>query len=70
MKAAKRTRTARPNKTNYMSDEGFADLTEALEDALAFECGERCDLNVTRIEAPRTAESNVTQRHLTRRRLP
>jgi hypothetical protein len=36
-----------------MSDEAFADLKEALEGALAFERGERRDLNVTRIQAPR-----------------
>lgn len=29
------------NKTNYMSDEAFADLKEALEVALAFERGRR-----------------------------
>ena len=41
------------NKTNYMSDEAFADLKDALEDALAFERGKRPDLKVTRIQAPR-----------------
>jgi hypothetical protein len=41
------------NKTNYMSDEAFADLKEAMEDALAFERGQRRDLRVTRIQAPR-----------------
>lgn len=33
-----------------MSDEAFADLKEAMEDALAFE---RRDLTVTRIQGPR-----------------
>ena len=33
-----------------MSDEAFADLKEAMEDALAFERGERRDLKVTRIQ--------------------
>ena len=47
-----RTRKAQTNKTNYMSDEAFGDLKEALEDALAFERGER-NLKVTRIQAPR-----------------
>ena len=46
----KGTRKVQTNKTNYMSDEGFADLKQALEDALAFERGERRDLNVTRIQ--------------------
>jgi hypothetical protein len=32
-----------------MSGKSFADLKEALEDALAFECGERRELTVTRI---------------------
>ena len=36
-----------------MSDEAFADLKGAMEDALAFERGERRDLKVTRIQAPR-----------------
>ena len=50
---AKGTRKIQTNKTNYMSDEAFADLKAALEGALAFERGERRDLNVTRIQAPR-----------------
>lgn len=53
MKAAKRARKVQTNKTNYMSDEAFADLKEAMEGALAFERGERSDLKVTRIQAPR-----------------
>ena len=52
MKAA-RTRKVQTNKTNYMSDEAFADLKEAMEGALAFERSERRDLKVTRIQAPR-----------------
>jgi len=52
MKAA-RTRKAQTNKSNYMSDEAFADLKEAMVGALAFERGERRDLKVTRIQAPR-----------------
>jgi hypothetical protein len=36
-----------------MSDEAFAHLREALEDALAFERGVRRDFHVTRIQAPR-----------------
>lgn len=35
-----------------MSDEAFADLKEAMEDALAFERGKRRNLKVTRIQAP------------------
>ena len=52
MKTA-RTRKVQTNKTNYMSDEAFADLKEALEDALASERSKRRDLKVTRIQAPR-----------------
>jgi putative transcriptional regulator len=48
-----RARAVQTNKTNYMSDEAFGDLKEALEGALAFERGERRDLKVTRIQAPR-----------------
>ena len=52
MKTGK-TRQAQTTKTNYMSDAAFADLKDAMEDALAFERGKRHDLKVTRIQAPR-----------------
>src|SRR5689334_19260434 len=52
MKTAK-TRKVQTNKTNYMSNEAFADLKEAMEDALAFERGKQRDLKVTRIQVPR-----------------
>ena len=52
MKAAK-TRKAQTNKANYMSDDAFADLKEAMEGALVFERGQRRDLKATRIQAPR-----------------
>jgi len=48
-----KTRKVQTNKTNYMSDEAFADLRNAMEDALAFERGKGRDLKVTRIQAPR-----------------
>jgi hypothetical protein len=35
-----------------LSDEAFADLKEAMEEALAFERGKRLDLKVTRIQGP------------------
>lgn len=47
------TRKVQTKKTDYMSDEAFADLKEAIEDALAFERGQRRKLKVTRIQAPR-----------------
>lgn len=50
---ATRTRKAQTNKTNYMSDGAFGDLKEAMEGALAYERGDRRDLKVTRIQAPR-----------------
>jgi putative transcriptional regulator len=53
MKAAKKARKVQTNKTNYMSDEAFADIKAAMEDALAFERGERRNLKITRIRAPR-----------------
>ena len=49
----RKTRKVQINKTNYMSDEAFADLKDAMEDALAFEHGKRRNLKVTRIQAPR-----------------
>jgi len=59
-KTAKRTRRVPTNKANYMSDEAFADLNEALGGALAFERGERQNLHLTRIAAP--ASQVVTAR--------
>ena len=47
-----RTRKVQTNKTNYMSNEAFAELREAMEDALAFERGKRRGLKVTRIKSP------------------
>ncbi len=52
MKAATRSNKTRTNITDYMSDDAFADIKEAIEDALAFERGERSNLHVTRIQAP------------------
>ena len=43
-----------------MSDEAFADLKEAMEDALAFERGKRRDLKVTRIQSPRSPRDPIT----------
>ena len=50
---ATRTRKVQTNNANYMSDEAFGDLKEALEGALSFERGERRDLTVTRLQVPR-----------------
>ena len=41
-------------RSKSITHDAFVDLTQALEDALAFELGQRRDLNVTRIKAPRT----------------
>ena len=48
-----RPRKVQTNKTNYMSDAAFADLKDAIEDALAFERGNHRGLKITRIQAPR-----------------
>jgi len=48
MKTGK-SRKAQTNKTNYMSVDAFADLKDAMKDALSFERGKRRDLKVTRI---------------------
>jgi hypothetical protein len=47
-----RARATRKVQTNYMSDEAFADLKQALESSLAYERGGRRELVVTRIEKP------------------
>jgi hypothetical protein len=49
MTIANRTRSVQSDKTLCMSDVAFADLRKSLEDALAFERGERSALHVTRI---------------------
>lgn len=53
MNAPRDTRKVRKKKSEYMSVAAFVDLKTALEDALAFERGERRNSKVTRIEAPR-----------------
>ncbi len=50
------------NKANYMSDEAFADLKEAMEDTLAFERGERRNLKLTRIQAQRSPKLSSKDR--------
>ncbi|HXQ70281.1 MAG TPA: helix-turn-helix domain-containing protein [Pyrinomonadaceae bacterium] len=54
MKTGKKRQT---NKSNYMTDEAFTELREAMEDALAFERGKRRNLKVTRIQAPRAPKA-------------
>ncbi len=60
---AKGTRKVQTIK-NPMRDQTFADLRQALEDALAFERGERRDLKVTRIQGSRQPNAS---RRLSRR---
>jgi hypothetical protein len=51
-----------------MSDEAFASLRMALEDALAFERGTRRELVVTRIEKPRPPKAGSPKEPLAKRR--
>ena len=60
-----RTRKTQTNKTNYMSDEAFADLKEALEGALDYEHVGRRELHVSRIRAPRPPKA-MSPRHIAR----
>ena len=49
----KATKEHKPkNNRNYMSDEAFAELKGAMEDALAFQRRDRRGLLVTRIPTP------------------
>lgn len=57
MKAATKARKVQTNKTNYMRDDAFGDLREALECALAFERGERRDLVLSQIRVPRPSKA-------------
>ena len=56
---AKSSANVQTKETDYMSDEAFADLKQALEDALAFELGKRQSLRVTRIESPSLPKAPV-----------
>ena len=47
-----KTRKVQTSKTNYMSDEAFADLKKGMEDAVAFERGKRRNLKVTKFKLP------------------
>ena len=62
---AKDSPKAQRNKATHMSDEAFADIKQALEDALAFERGEHRELIVMRIEAssPPTASVKIQPSH-------
>ena len=64
MKTGK-TRKVQTNKTNYMSDEAFGGLKQAMVDAVAFERGKRRNLKVTRIQAPRPPKA-MSPRHIAR----
>jgi hypothetical protein len=55
---AKDSPKTQTNKTTYMSGEAFGDLKEALEGALAFERGERRDLNLRRIQGLRLPKAS------------
>jgi hypothetical protein len=59
MAAQRRTRKVKTSKKTYMSNESFVDLKKALERALAYECGKRRDLPVTRID-PNVAQKAKT----------
>lgn len=61
MKAARKQRRVQTNKANYMTDEAFAELKEAMEEALDFERGERRNLKITRIRAPRPPKAMSAQ---------
>lgn len=49
-----KARKTKISKSDYMSDEAFADLKGAFEDALAFERRESKSLRVTRVAIPRS----------------
>jgi hypothetical protein len=59
MKPANPTRKVQTDETTSMSDKAFADLKQALEDALAFERGESRELRITRIEGSRPPKASI-----------
>ncbi len=55
----------RPAKRErYMSGKAFADLKQALEDALAYQRGNNRSLNATRIQKPRLSKAGSLKRTL------
>ena len=53
-------KTQRPDRqSKAIAGEAFRNLTQALEDALAFELGERKDLRVTRIRGFRPPKAST-----------
>lgn len=60
---ATRTRKVQTNKANYMSDEAFADLKEAMEALLLLSAASGASLKVTSNPSSATAKGNVAQRH-------
>ena len=54
---ASKNREVQENKANYMTDEAFADLKAAMEDAVAFEGDERRNLKITRLRAPQPTDA-------------
>jgi hypothetical protein len=58
---AKGSSKAQTNKKNFMSDQAFVKLKNALEGARAFERGKRGDLNVTRMLVQRQRRNHGTR---------
>lgn len=56
---AKDSPKAHRNKATRMSDEAFGELKQALEEALAYERGDRRELRVSRIEGSRQPTASV-----------
>jgi hypothetical protein len=53
---------------DHMSADTFADLKIALEDALAYERGERKDLKITRIQVSKPVRTSVRKKTSVKRR--
>ena len=54
-------------RTDHMSGDAFTDLKIALEDALAYERGERKELKVTGIQVSHPVKTNLRKETLKRR---
>jgi|GEM_PF-5240300 len=61
MKAASKERKIQMTR-NYMSDEAFAELKAAMEDALAFQRGNRLELVLTRMPRPKSQRTRLTEK--------
>lgn len=61
---------AKRSQNSYMRDETFAELMDSARQALAYECGERENYRVTRIEIPASTKTISAGKVISQRSTP